>query len=337
MMEYLASIMDAGGNVPMFGDSDDSHVVKLASGGEFCRYRSLLATGAILFHRGDFGAKAHALDDKTRWLFGKRADTAFQELESAEDRLPVRRSFPEGGYYILGCDFETGNEIRLVADAGPLGYQTIAAHGHADALAFTLSVGGNYFFVDSGTYTYYAVGPWRQYFRGTAAHNTLRVDGQDQSRSGGNFMWLRKARAGCSLWQTTAESDIFEGWHDGYTRLPDPVTHRRRINLDKRARQIVIEDILQMSEAHEIELFFHCNEGCQVEPVRGGYRLSQAGRVLTLELPQAENAAARVYTGSTAPVLGWVSKRFDEKRPAPTITWRARLTNEVILRSEIHC
>ncbi len=54
MMEYLASIMDAEGNVPMLGDSDDSHVVKLAPGGAFCRYRSLLATGALLFHRGDF-------------------------------------------------------------------------------------------------------------------------------------------------------------------------------------------------------------------------------------------------------------------------------------------
>src|SRR5437773_5593343 len=71
MMEYLASIMDAGGNIPMFGDSDDALVVKLAQGGGYCRYRSLLATGAILFRRGDLKAKARGLDDKTRWLFGE--------------------------------------------------------------------------------------------------------------------------------------------------------------------------------------------------------------------------------------------------------------------------
>src|SRR5262249_52627147 len=132
MMEYLASIIDVGGNAPAFGDSDDALVVKLAPGDNFCRYRSLLATGALLFGRKDFRAKAGHLDDKTRWLFGAGADAAFHALAATAVRLPVRRAFPWGGYYILGCDFESENEIRLVADAGPLGYQTIAAHGHAD-------------------------------------------------------------------------------------------------------------------------------------------------------------------------------------------------------------
>src|SRR5467141_120939 len=225
MMEYFASIMDAGGNIPMFGDSDDSLVVRLAQDAEFCRYRSLLATAAILFRRGDFKAKAGKLDDKTRWLLGDSADSAFRQIEGAGAQLPIRRAFPIGGYYVLGCDFETENEIRLVADAGPLGYQAIAAHGHADALAFTLSVGGKEFLIDPGTYTYHTQGPWRQYFRGTSAHNTLRVDGLDQSQSGGNFMWLRKADARCTLWRPSDESDGFEGWHDGYMQLPDPLKH----------------------------------------------------------------------------------------------------------------
>jgi alkylhydroperoxidase/carboxymuconolactone decarboxylase family protein YurZ len=337
MMEYLASIMDAGGNIPMFGDSDDGLLVRLAQGSKHCRYRSLLATGAILFRRGDFKAKAGGLDDKTRWLFGVGADAAYGQLDGTGVQLPVRRAFPAGGYYILGCDFETENEIRLVADAGPLGYQAIAAHGHADALAFTLSVGGKEFLIDPGTYTYHAQGPWRQYFRGTAAHNTVRVDATDQSRSGGNFMWLSKADANCSLWRPSPEYDIFEGWHDGYMQLPDPVMHRRRITLEKRLRRVVIEDRLQMSRAHDVELFFHCSERCRVDPLGDGYRLSQPGRTLSLRLPQAEGATTRVYTGSIAPILGWVSRRFDDKQPAPTIAWRGRLAGEVVLRSEVFC
>src|SRR5206468_507056 len=82
------------------------------------------------------------------------------------------------GYYILGADFDTPNEIRAVVDAGPLGYTAIAAHGHADALSFTLSVGGSEFLIDPGTCAYHTQERWRQYFRGTAAHNTLRVDGR---------------------------------------------------------------------------------------------------------------------------------------------------------------
>ena len=189
----------------------------------------MLATAAILFQSGDFKRKAGALDDKTRWLLGAEADTLFQAQSAATTRLPIRQAFPEGGYYILGCDFETENEIRLIADAGPVGYLSIAAHGHADALAFTLSVGGMEFLIDPGTYAYHTQSRWRWYFRGTIAHNTVCVDGKDQSQSGGNFMWMKKARAGCSLWSSTAESDVFAGWHDGYTRLADPVTHRRRI------------------------------------------------------------------------------------------------------------
>ena len=150
--------------------------------------------------------KAGALDDKTRWLLGDGADADFAALPTTGARLPVRPAFPAGGYHILGCDFETGNEIRVVVDAGPLGYQTIAAHGHADALSFTLSVGGLEFLIDPGTYAYHTQRPWRDYFRGTGAHNTVRVDGLDQSRSGGNFMWLKKANAGCALRSTLARA-----------------------------------------------------------------------------------------------------------------------------------
>jgi len=337
MIEYLASIMDASGHVPMFGDSDDGLLVRLAQDDGHCRYRSLLATGAILFRRGDFKVKAGQLDDKTRWLFGEGADSAFELLDGAQAQLPVRRAFTHGGYYILGCDFETVNEIRLVADAGPLGYQTIAAHGHADALAFTLSVGGKEFLIDPGTYAYHTQGPWRRYFRGTAAHNTLRVDGMDQSQSGGNFMWLRKADARCTLWRPSDERDVFEGWHDGYMQLPDPVTHRRRITLEKRERRVVIEDTALMSRAHEIELLFHCSEQCRVDPTADGYRLSHEGRTIFLKLPQTEGATSRVYCGSVAPVWGWVSRHFDAKQPAPTIVWRARLADDVVLRSEVIC
>lgn len=337
MLEYLASIMDAGGNVPMLGDADDALAVRLAEGGGFSPCQSLLATGAILFGRGDFKLKAGVLDDKTRWLMGEQADALFDGQCTAEARLPVRQAFPEGGYYILGCDFEGENEIRLVVDAGPLGYQTIAAHGHADALAFTLSAGGLEFLIDPGTFAYHTEVPWRRYFRGTSAHNTLRVDGHDQSQSGGNFMWLRKARAGCNLWSGTREKDLFEGWQDGFMRLADPVMHQRRIALDKASRRVVIEDSLQMAGEHDIELFFHCSERCEVDAAQDGFALRQEGRTLALKLPQAETASAQVYHGSTKPILGWISRGLDQKLPAPTIAWRARLKGNVILRTEITC
>jgi Heparinase II/III-like protein/Heparinase II/III N-terminus len=336
MLDYLASIMDAGGNLPQFGDADDGHMARLSQGEHSCPYKSLLATGAILFGRGDFKLKAGPLDDKTRALVGAKADEQYARLDTNKTRLPLRRSFPHGGYYVLGCELDTPDEIRLVADAGPLGYRSIAAHGHADALSFTLSAGGLEFLIDPGTYAYHTQGAWRQYFRGTSAHNTVRIDGLDQSVQGGNFLWLAKANAGCSLWLSSAEKDCFEGWHDGYARLDDPVKHRRLIELDKAARRVVVEDTLEMAEDHDVELFFHCHEDSVVVPEDNAFVIRRGDASIRLALPQAEGARTQLYRGSLAPMSGWVSRSFDVRAPTPTIAWSARLAGRVVLRTEIH-
>lgn len=337
MLEFLASIMDRGGHLPCIGDSDDAVLVRFDPDPGFSLARSQLASGALLFQRGDFKAKAGALDDRTRWLFGANADREFHDLPVSTRPLPVRRAFVDGGYWILGCDFESDNEIRMVVDAGALGYQSIAAHGHADALSFTLSVGGLEFFIDPGTYVYHTDGAWRRHFRGTGSHNTVRVDGLDQSEQGGNFMWLRKARADCELYSSLHDGDIFQGTHDGYRRLPDPVRHVRRISIDKVTRRITITDHLQMKGEHDVEIMFHCSELCTVTPSDAGYRISNDGRMLVLKPPVHEAGEASVYIGSDAPRFGWVSRRFDARQPAPSIVWRARLGGDCLLRSEIQC
>ena len=337
MLEFMASIMDASGQVPMFGDADDGFVVRLDPHAGFCRYRSQLATGAILFRREAFRAKAGSLDDKTRWLIGPGAAERFDALASAHPLLPVRRAFPEGGYYILGCDFETPREVRIVADTGPLGYREIAAHGHADALSFTLSAGGVEMLVDPGTFAYHTEPEWRAYFRGTSAHNTLRIDGLDQSEQGGNFMWLRKARARCAAWMTAADRDFLEGAHDGYMALDDPVMHRRRLVFDKRSRTLAIEDYLEMDGEHDVEIYFHCAEASRVVPIAGGVSIERNGRTIRLRWPDHAAGEGAVLEGSVAPIAGWISRRFDVKQPAPTVVWGARLSGDCILRTEIDC
>ena len=333
MMDFLASIMDAGGNVPMIGDADDGYLVRLEQEAGYSPFRSMLGLGALLFRRGDFKLKAGALDDKARWLLGPQADVQFNELDTDKTKLPLRQAFPEGGYYILGMDFHTPQEVRAVVDAGPLGYTSIAAHGHADALSFTLSVGGREFLVDPGTYAYHTQEAWRQYFRGTSAHNTLRVDGLDQSEQGGNFMWTRHARVGCSLWLSSGDKDSFEGWHDGYKRLEDPVMHRRLIELDKEACHLLVEDTLEMGGEHEVELFFHCAEHCAVEETPEGYALTRDGIRVELALPHG--GTTEVLRGSVAPMAGWVSRAFDRREPAATIVWRANLSGRKLLRTRV--
>jgi hypothetical protein len=328
MIAFLAAVMDRGGHIPMIGDADDAVMVRLAPWRGFDVYRSLLATGAVLFERAEFAAKAGTFDDKSRWLLGNadlRFDALLNSNKAQTPRAQDTQAFAQGGYYVLGVDLGGPNEIRLVADAGPLGYLSIAAHGHADALAFTLSVAGLELLIDPGTYAYHTGRPWRDYFRGTAAHNTVRVDGQDQSVSGGSFLWLRHARAQCECFETGDIQDRFVGVHDGYIRLPDPVTHRREIVLDKVRCRIEVVDELECAGTHDVEVFWHFAEDCQVELAGSQVEVSKGGVRLRLRTTGAD-LTPECVKGRYMPLLGWVSRSFDQKTASPSVRWFGRVT-----------
>ncbi len=148
-------------------------------------------------------------------------------------------------------------------------------------------------------------------------------------------MWLRKANAAGTTWRTSDEEDVFEGWHDGYLRLGDPVMHRRRVQLLKAQRRIVIEDTLQMKGRHAVELFFHFSEHCEVEPAATGFTARHGDRALALQLPQLAGGAASLLVGSVDPPAGWISRRFDVRVPASTVRWSAELAGDCTLRSVI--
>jgi len=316
MLDYLASIMDVGGNVPAIGDADDGVLVRFDPDRRLDVFRSLLATGAVLFGSGEFKLKAGRVDDKTRWLLGDAADERFEALDTSSTTLPPRREFSKSGYFVLGSDFETPQEVRIVADAGPLGFLSIAAHGHADALSFTLSAAGLPILIDPGTYAYHTERRWRDYFRGTSAHNTVRVDGKDQSVPAGNFLWLEHARACLESFDVSPEADRLVAHHHGYLRLADPVRHRRTWRYERRSRKLSLVDDIECQGPHRIEWFWHFAPGCGVS-VRANTLVARRGAVtLTVTFPAA--FASRLETASDHPPFGWYSPNLDLKQPAIT-------------------
>lgn len=330
MLEFVSATMDSGGRVPMIGDADDAMLVRFAP---VDVYRSLLATGAVLYGRADFKGKAGAFDDKSHWLLGEAGLSKWNALPAAPAEQP-RRAFPEGGYWILGDRFSTEEEVRLVVDAGPLGYLSIAAHGHADALSLVLSVGGVPFLIDPGTYAYHTQKKWRDYFRGTSAHNTVRVDGQDQSVIGGNFLWLQKAEAQCECWETNATRDRFVGSHDGYRRLADKLVHRREIVFDKVARQVTVVDTLECKARHMIELFWHFAPSCEVHFEGETVHAAAAGHHLSMVFSGHPCSASLVCGDDDLP-LGWHSQSFDEREPTNVLRRVATIDRTAIFVTRI--
>jgi len=324
MLEFIAGIMDVAGNVPAFGDSDDAIIARLDPAPDVHVYRTLLATGAVLFGRADFMHKAERFDDKSRWLLGDAAAAQFAALSAPIAPAAPRREFPQAGYYILGSDFDTADEVRIVADAGPLGYLSIAAHGHADALSFTLSASGRELLIDPGTFAYHTQRQWRDYFRGTAAHNTVRVDGQDQSVSGGNFLWLTHGHARAISFETTPQADRLRAEHEGYRRLRDPVLHRRELLFDHATATLTVSDELLCRRSHQVEIFWHFAADCSVTHSGNRVVVTADGPSLTLELPQA--LKCELARGRETPPLGWVSPRFDIRVPSHTLVGRAAIS-----------
>ena len=165
----------------------------------------------------------------------------------------------------------------MLIDVGPLGCATSSRHGHSDVLSIHCAVFGHPTVVDPGTHTYSGDSKWRDHFRSTMAHSTVTIDGESQAEASGPFGWLRRPRVQLREWHSTPEIDFLDAEHDGYTRLPDPVRHRRRVIFVKPAFWILIDDLAGRAR-HRIDLAFQfaagastgSNPGTSPRPVPAG-------------------------------------------------------------------
>ena len=314
MVEFAAAFTDAG-PAPMYGDSDDGYVVDL--GGRDAGGRELVAVGRALLGRPP---GPHDDDvEPLRWLFGRASGKSRIDESPIDPPLLESRDFPDTGIYLL--QWGRRGEIDSASaslDCGELGFGAIAAHGHADALSFTLRAFGEDLFVDPGTYDYFRFPAWRDYFRSTPAHNTIGIDGVDQSVMLGPFMWGERATSRCLEWHSNGPLARIVAEHDGYARLPDPVVHRRALEMDGSARRFTITDTLQMAGEHRIRLFFHVSEHARVRQSGASqFIVSVAGGTATLDLDS--QMTATMSEGCDEPIGGWVSRGYHRKAPAVTI------------------
>jgi hypothetical protein len=331
MHEYLGAFLEGGEELPLFGDADEGYVLDLGPGGSPAR--GLLAVGAVLFGRPEFKAAARDGREPVRWLCGRAGESALQALAAPAAEPLASRAFAASGYYLLQCGRRAAADaVSVTFDCAELGFGAIAAHGHADALGFTLRAFGRDVLVDPGTYDYFRYPAWRDYFRSTRAHNTVEVDGQDQSVMQGLFLWGARARARCLDWSPTAAGGSVRGEHDGYRRLADPVVHRRRLDLE--GRTLAIEDELAAGGAHEARLFFHFSEHCAVESRGAGRFRVETGRgAVTLVLDP--RLTATLLRGSEDPIGGWVSRGYHRKVPATTVVATARWQRTATFRCRV--
>jgi uncharacterized heparinase superfamily protein len=308
LLDHLMYITRPDGTTPLFGDDDGGRLL-----GFFNRpandFRATLGTGAALFERADYKFIAGNATEEALWLLGP---ASFDQIVATE---PEKQSvaFPAGGYYVMR-DGWTADSNYLLFDCGPHGTDN-CGHAHADALSFELAVNGRTLLIDPGTYTYTGSKEMRDWFRSSAAHNTLTVDNESSSVSDGPFSWKTIAHSECSSWITKESFDYVVASHDGFTRLSEPVKHTRSILFIKNGYW-VIRDLVQTAGEHQLQARFHL-----------------AARLAPL--PSKDNTVRVLCDKDDTPVLqisafarniewakenGWVSECYGEKKEASVLS-----------------
>jgi hypothetical protein len=285
-----------------------------------------LALGALLYSR-DFDA-AH-LTEESIWLFG---DQAAENLSDTPPRAEANHrahsvSFPDGGIYLL-ADAEPYPQA-MVIDAGPQGVGR-SGHGHADALSLRLTMNGRRWLVDSGSGVYISKDLVdRDAFRGTAAHNTMRVDGADQAVADGPFSWTNLPATITENWIRGKTFTYFVGSHNGYGRLADPVVHRRHV-LKIAGDLWLIRDVALGHAQHEVEVRWHFAPDLTVHSTGAGRveistsraRSSEGSGEAGLSLLRPEGTIWQSAMEVTRTVL---SPAYGALQPAPMVRCHARV------------
>jgi len=315
MSRFLGDVSGMGGVPPGVGDGDGGRGFAL-SDSAVRQAAQAAAAGALA--AGETPRRGAAADlEPALWLFGPDAVNELagrhaDRREPVDEGPPASCFFAEGGYFV-----PRGERQHGVIDCGPLGYLSIAAHGHADCLSLSVSHRGRWVLVDPGTYCYHRDALWRDHFRSTHAHNTVSVDGLNQSEILGPFMWGRRARAEQIAWVTTRGFDYFEGAHDGYASAGG-VRHRRSVLFGKRGYWLVV-DHLEGEGRHRIDATFQLARGFSREPGSGLVFASDDGLAVEFRTWLPGGMTAEIIEGADSPPRGWVSDGFGQKDPAPAV------------------
>lgn len=322
MVEFELWLTKPNGLLPLLADSalEDTHMRFSATSG-----------GPAFLGRHDLKPLAPALTEANIWLLGPRRVGQYLAPTPPAAQPAGSRAFPQGGYFIMRAGH--GPEAAyLTFDCGPFGYPLEPYHGHADALSFELHALGQTLLVDPGMYSAHLGHDWRLFFRGSRAHNTVVVDGQDQSMLLDSRRVYRQAEVTLHHWLSSDHFDFVDGSHNGYERFAEPVRHRRQIFFAKPEYWLVI-DWLTGQGRHCFDLYFHLMPGAAPHVRHQANNTLYTGNGLEPGLAivplDGHNLQTDIITGATGPIQGWVSFFSGEKLPAPTVRYRHQGTAPV--------
>lgn len=318
MFNLPAAMLAGRERAPIWGDTDDGRVLPFC-GAIADPASHLLRAAAVVFERDDWPVASHRCEDAW-WLTGRAA----RVVPIRESSAPAATAFPGAGFF-----FFASSRLRGSVRCGPLGVNGWANHAHCDQLSVEFCCDGRPLLVDPGNYAYSGDAAARDEFRSSRYHNSVVVNGAEQSRFWPDLMFrmMDDTRSRLLQWNADNEQIEFAGEHYGYTRLPERVTVRRRALLDRRRDALVITDSLAGRGQAQLEWNFHFAPAVTVERI-SSYDAPPAAEksgAARLALYKVDEMTLAIYGGES--VLrsrvtlqeGWVAPRFGQRVKAPVL------------------
>jgi uncharacterized heparinase superfamily protein len=238
----------------------------------------------------DIAPTPHQIFDYAERVIGYKPPSQSREL--------MVNTFPSSGYYVC-----RKADDMIIIDDGPIGPDYQPGHAHCDTLSYELTIDGRRVIVDSGVFDY-EPSQERAYTRSTRAHNTVMVDGAEQSEIWGVFRVARRARPmKAHINKAGDDSVLFQGAHDGYRRLKGKPIHKRQIAYDG-YRNWVITDELGGAGIHRMESFIHIHPDCAlVESGSNSFRVECCGEAIAT-IQALSDCQATITEGYYFPEFG---------------------------------
>jgi hypothetical protein len=274
MADFLATLMGPDRSLPFLGDDDGGRWFHPY--GPRDRFgRATLATCATLLGRVDWPFETRDLDEQAAWWLGRTEGHGQGKTES--------RYFPDCGLAV----WQSGS-YQVIVDAGGFGPGR-AGHSHSDALSVTARSEGRVILTDSGTFTYVGDADWRNWFRRSAAHSTIRIDGHNQATTKGPFWWENPAKV-----EVRAVSEDHIDAQCAYSGF----VHRRIVRFTAPGMISIVDEVTGPPGEHTVEQFW--------------------------QLASPEARALLHVAADAVACEGWQSPVFGEKHAIPSLVVRRK-------------
>lgn len=315
MFEFSRHYLKPDGTAPLIGDSDDGRLLKFRERPPV-DHSYLMSLAALLLESDSF-KQSSRIDEEAIWWFGEEGQAAFESL-SAGGRETESRAFESAQVFV-----QRDGPLYSIIDCGDHGANGRGSHAHSDALSFEIFAFGRTFLRDPGTFVYTASERWRNAFRSTPYHNTVRIDGRDISAisEGQMFALGPNVAPVVNRWESARERDVLDAEHHAYADLTDPVIHRRVITFEKLEGYWIIQDIFEGQGEHRFEFFFNFDSGLEVS-------IGEDKRAIARDPSLSPDAALAIIPingdGLEPKLVGrWVSEAYGTRARSSGIIYRA--------------